>query len=295
MQWALGLSAEDPPDWVLAEFPAGVGMIRGEYLMRDAGAYIAVPEVSQRVTSYLVEIASRTASPVWYRTSDLDAQEASVLRGVEEAFFEPVPQLGTRGIRRGMRFPRSFEEELKSFARAQKRCQNLRVFFPFLTTTDEAEFACKAARSAGIKGPLGLMAETPAAIMILPELLELGFSHVVVGCNDLWGLTMAQVRAPGRYPSATAAVVRMLQLGRASAEAAGASIFIAGYLDKGLLDVARDLSFDAAVAHYAQLPGLLGPRFLDLPDLDRMADIKQRTREAIRIAASQQETLPSRH
>jgi len=282
MKNGLALSAESPPAWLLQEFTAGVGMVRGEYLQRDCEAYITEPDVGRRVTQYLVQIAKLAAPDlVWYRTSDLDASEAAVLRGVEDAFLEPVPHLGIRGIRRSLRFPDSFRHELSAFRVAQQQCPNLRLLFPFVTTMDEAEAAKRYARAAGVEGNLGLMAETPAAVLTLPEMLDAGYSHVLVGCNDLWALTMAEIRRPGNYPTATVALGRLLELARKHTQDRDATLCFAGYLDAALIEMAEYTGVDAIVYHYAQLPALLGERYADLPDLELLAEIKQRTRAAV--------------
>ncbi len=52
-----------------------------------------------------------------------------MLRGVEEALLESVPHLGTRGIRRSLRFPDTFRCELEAFRAAQEQCPNLRMLF----------------------------------------------------------------------------------------------------------------------------------------------------------------------
>lgn len=282
MRTALALSGENPPDWLFAHFPAGVGLVRGEYPMRDAGAYITLPEMQARLTGYLTDIAGRAGrAPVWYRTSDLEAQEAAVLRGVDEAFLEPSPQTGTRGIRRAMRHPEAFQRELESVAEAQRRSPALHVLFPFVSTPEEAAFGVKAARAAGVAGPLGLMAETPAAVVTLPELLDLGYEHVLVGCNDLWSTTMAATRGPGGKAGDVLALTRMIELARRYTSAAGATLYVAGYLDDRLMRAVESVGADAAVLHYSQLPQLLGETYASLPDLGLLADIKARTRAAV--------------
>lgn len=282
MKYSLALSAETPPDWLISEFPAGVGLIRGEYLQRDCEAYITEPDVQDAVTGYLTLIGQQAGpAPVWYRTSDLDSSEAAVLRGVEEAFLEPVPHLGTRGIRRSLRFPETFRRELAVFRAAQEKAPNLRLLFPFVTTLDEAVAARRYAREAGVTGDLGLMAETPAAVLCLPEILDAGYSHVLVGCNDLWASTMCEVRRPGNFPTATPALYRLVEMARGHTSERGATLFLAGYLDAALTEMADRVGVDAVVLHYSQLPKLLGERYADLPDLGRMADIKRRTRAAV--------------
>ncbi|MGW0210923.1 putative PEP-binding protein, partial [Streptomyces sp. NPDC003233] len=192
-----------------------------------------------------------------------------------------APTSAARGIRRSLMFPETFRCELEAFATAQAKAPNLRLMFPFVSTVDEVRACRAAAEAAGVAGPFGLMAETPAAVLTLPELLDAGYGHVVVGCNDLWSLTMARANVAGVYPSATLALARMVELARRSTTAAGATLFVAGYLDADLLALARDGGADAAVLHYSQLPRLLGDRYAHLPDLDRLAEIKKHTRAAV--------------
>jgi phosphoenolpyruvate-protein kinase (PTS system EI component) len=278
----LALSHEDAPAWLFDDFPAGVGLVRGEYILRDLQGYVSLPEVRTEITDYLIRIARRAApKPVWYRTFDLDAGEAATLTGVEERFLEKVPHLGTRGIRRGLRFPDALIQELTAVRAAQEECPNLRVLFSFVTTVEEADAAAAFARKVGIEHELGLMAETPAAVLTLPEMFRLGFGHVLVGCNDLWALTMADVRRPGNWPTAQLGLVRMVELARKYTREHGVPLHMAGYLDESLRAMAEDIGVDALVCHYSQLPSLLGDRYAELPDLDRMADIKRRSRAAV--------------
>jgi phosphoenolpyruvate-protein kinase (PTS system EI component) len=285
MQHALALSGETPPADLFTDFPAGVGLLRGEYLLREAGAYWGLPEVRETVTGYLAAVAGLTARPVWYRTSDLEAAEAATLRGAEEGVVDPVPQLGMRGIRRSLRFPDTFRRELAAFAAAQDRAANLRLMFPFVSTVKEARACLTAARAAGVRGPVGLMAETPAAVLTLPELLDVGYAHVVVGCNDLWSLTMARANVAGVYPTATTALARMMELARKATAEAGAALYVAGYLDPSLVRLAAEHGADAAVFHYSQLPKLLGGQYAGLPQLDHLAAVKKRTRAAVAAMA----------
>ncbi len=140
-------------------------------------------------------------------------------------------------------------------------------------------------RTAGVEGELGLIAETPSAVT-LPEILDGGYSHVLVGCNDLWALTMAEVRRPGNFPTATPALERLVELARRHTSDRGATLHLAGYLDAPLIKMAEHTGVDAAIFHYSQLPKLLGDRFAELPDLGLMADIKRRTRAAVAQLAS---------
>lgn len=106
VRYQLALSAENMPSGEWDQFD-GVGLVRGEYILRNAGVYVTLPEGRERIRSYLDRICAMFyPRPVWYRFLELEAAEASVLAGIDvELPTGRNPMVGTRGVRRSVGFP----------------------------------------------------------------------------------------------------------------------------------------------------------------------------------------------
>ena len=102
-------------------------MIRGEYLFRRIFKYITLKEGQTYLEDYLSNICSMYyPNEVWYRTSELDILEVSVLEGSDDDTIDDwLPILGTRGIRRAMLHPETFEIELSVIKRVSEKYDNL--------------------------------------------------------------------------------------------------------------------------------------------------------------------------
>lgn len=281
MKLTLGLSSEAVVP-SLVESLAGVGLIRGEYVFRRLRQHVTVPAAQRWLTEYLVDVAVAFApAPVWYRVADLEAREVSVLEGCDDDIVDRVAMLGTRGVRRAMVHPGVFDLELAAFDAAARDHANLGLLFPFIAEPEELAWARDRARDIGISSAIGCMAEVPGAVVALGEIVDLGVDRVVVGCNDLGSLTMGVERGSTRYAPVSTGLARMIDLAREATAAREVELAIAGYLTPDHLDVARRAGVDECVVHYADLPGLLGPTFADLPELGAMAEIKRWTRRAL--------------
>jgi phosphoenolpyruvate-protein kinase (PTS system EI component) len=278
MKLGLILSGERPTSEVVSKFDNCIGMIRGEYLFRDVEKYVLHPAGQAFQAEYLEWIASRNPdAEVWYRTSDFDLREAAVLDGVEDTLVEE------RGIKRGLRFTETLQIEFATFRDVQRRHQNLHIMFPFISCALEAECAYRLALEAGLEGPIGVMAETPAAILELPEILEIGYAKVVVGCNDLYALTMGVRRGPGIAPTRSVALERLIKQARDHTARADIPLEIAGYYDESLRAMADEIGVDRALFHYSQLPVFFGHEYQALPELSKLRSIKQKSRSAIAL------------
>jgi phosphoenolpyruvate-protein kinase (PTS system EI component) len=279
---SLALSSERVDGVTGPEF-SGVGLVRGEYVFRRRREYVTVPGARAALTSYLREVAAAFAPrPVWYRTSELEAAEVAVLDGGDDdSLVDPVPILGTRGIRRALRHPESFDLELGAFRDAADDFPNLGLLFPFVTEAAELDWALGRCRAVGVAAPVGVMAEIPAAVVCLDAFLALGAVRVLVGANDLWGLTMGVYRTSDAYRRDSDGFRRMLDLARAATAARGVELAMAGYLTPQHLGMAADAGLDECAVHYSDLPALLGPRYAALPDLHVLHEVKTWTRAAI--------------
>ena len=87
MQNQLALSGEQIVEKVSPQLLRHVGMIRGEYLLRELNQNILLPSCQQFVRDYLDTICSLYSDEeVWYRFSELTNTEANILDGTKRVF-----------------------------------------------------------------------------------------------------------------------------------------------------------------------------------------------------------------
>ncbi len=257
----LALSFERVPKELFAGF-AAVGLIRGEYNCRRHDNYITVPECQEALRKYLDDVCSKMdGRPVWYRTIELEASEANVLRGVDHIIDgDRNPILSLRGIRRAVRYPEAFRMELEVIAEVAGSHSNLNILFPFVHSIEEIQFGRRELEKVKFKNKFGMMAEIPSAILCLPEFLREGVMRVVLGMNDLTSLTLGVPRASVRDNCAHEAIVRLIEEARTATLRDGVELVAAGYFPKGFISIAKQLGLDAVVLHYAMLDEYLGER-----------------------------------
>ena len=92
MQNQLALSGEKIVEKVYSHLLHHVGLIRGEYLLRELNQNILLPSCQQFVKDYLDTICHLYSDEeVWYRFSELTNAEANSLDGTKEYFDERHP------------------------------------------------------------------------------------------------------------------------------------------------------------------------------------------------------------
>ena len=109
MQNQLAFSGEKIIKKVYPQLFHHIGMIRGEYLLRELNQNILLPSCQQFAKDYLSSICSLYSDEeVWYRFSELTNTEANCLEGTKEYFDEGYPLFGYRGTRRLLACPDEF-------------------------------------------------------------------------------------------------------------------------------------------------------------------------------------------
>ncbi|VIY22735.1 PEP-utilizing enzyme family protein [Streptococcus pneumoniae] len=94
MRNQLALSGEKILEKIYPQLFHHVGMIRGEYLLRELNQNIILASCQQFVKDYLETICSLYSDEeVWYRFSELTNTEANCLVGTREFFDEGHPLL----------------------------------------------------------------------------------------------------------------------------------------------------------------------------------------------------------
>ena len=160
MQNQLALSGERIVEKVYPQLLHHVGMIRGEYLLRELNQNILLPSCQQFVKDYLDTICHLYSDEeVWYRFSELTNAEANSLDGTKEYFDERHPLFGYRGIRRLLACLDEFHAEAHVVTEVYQTNLNLSVIFPFVNDAEQLKQAIRVLRENGLTGKVGTMIE----------------------------------------------------------------------------------------------------------------------------------------
>ena len=292
VRYQLALSAENIPSGEWDQFD-GIGLVRGEYLLRNAGVYVTLPEGLELIRSYLDRLCAMFyPRAVWYRFVELEAAEANVLAGIDvELSPERNPMVGTRGVRRSVRYPEGFNRELEALAPVLDRWPNLGVTIPFTSDVSEVEFVRSALKARGLQPAVGIMAEIPATFILLDRFLDMGVSSVVIGMNDLTSLVLGTARSTGRRNMCHPALMKVISDAREVTGRYGVTLSIAGYMSRELVETSAQLGCDYAVLHYSYLPTYFPGQYDWLPELEKLQDIKKKTRSMIAAYVREKNSL----
>lgn len=263
----------------------GVGLVRSEYLFRAQGQYPTGESARHIISPYLEALGNLSRGlPIWYRTLEVTVAEANTLSGVDRV-YRPTGYdfMGLRGVRRSQCHPDSLRVELDAIKEVRRTHSNIGVVAPFVSTPDELSwFAEMVDTILGANTPLATMLETPAAVLLCHELLTCApVSNVVVGCNDLSSLLNATRRRMGESIPLSASLKRALKIIREVTRDSGVTMTVAGYLTPDVIRYCQLLNCDVVSLHYSDLPKLLGEKWRCLPDLDRVANVKNLTIQRI--------------
>ncbi len=213
----------------------GVGLLRTEFLM--TGRSHLPPEEEQ--ARYFRRVASAfPKGTVTIRTFDLGGDKFPVAFDAPE---EANPFLGWRSIRVCLDQPRIFRPQLRALLRAAV-IGNLRVMLPLVTRVDEVlrtreivteEAAALAAAGipAAAELTLGVMIETPAAVVLADRLARVS-DFFSVGTNDLTQYTLAvdrgNARLASRFTPHDPSLLRQLRQVVQAADDAGIPVGVCG-------------------------------------------------------------------
>ncbi|MEZ4378010.1 MAG: phosphoenolpyruvate--protein phosphotransferase [Gemmatimonadales bacterium] len=231
----------------------GVGLLRTEFLVIGR---TAMPTEDEQTEYYRRVGAAFGGRPVVVRTYDLGGDKFPT---AFDAPQEANPFLGWRSIRVCLDSPEIFRPQLRALLRAAAD-RAIHVMLPLVISPDEvlrtrellAEEAASLA-AAGIRAartvPLGVMVETPAAVL-LAERLARDVDFLSVGSNDLTQYTLAvdrgNARLAGLFNPLHPAVVRQLAAVRDAAAAAGIASSVCGEMasDPVAVTLLLGLGFD---------------------------------------------------
>ena len=228
---------------VLRSDAGGIGLFRSEFLYMEMGSKL--PSEEQLFQVYKLAAESMGANRVVVRIADFggDKMVESVDLG-EQA----NPAIGLRGIRIMMEKEDLFLPQFRAILRASA-LGNVSIMFPMVTSMEEVAAAKallekakkqlkdeKTAYNENIE--IGVMIETPAAVMISGELArEVDFFSI--GTNDLLQLTLGMDRENPKldkyYNPYHPALMKMIRIVANNVHLEGKRISICG-------DLAADLS-----------------------------------------------------
>lgn len=258
MKYMLGLNSEklEKNDKVFSQFD-GVGMIRGENLCIEQMKYFTRSDFQEYVIQYLDMVAKQFyGKPVWYRTIDLVPHQINVLEGADEIFSENQYLIGTRGIRRNLRGKEAFLNELNCFTKASRKNSNLGIIVSFVSKVEEMEIVINLLRNKfKYDGKIGMMVETPAAVIKLEEFNNLGIDNYTLGLNDLTTLILGADRKKKEYYDMTdKAIIDVIKYSTEKIHSFGKEITVAGYLDKEIVEICEKIGVDNCNIHYNLIP-----------------------------------------
>ena len=263
MEYMLGLNSEERLNKDIIDSFAGVGMIRGENLCINKMQYFTIDEFRKYVENYLKMIAHLfSGKDVWYRTADLVPHQINVLEGCDEVLNEDQFLLGLRGIRRNLKYPNAYLDELSCFIKAYRECDNLGILLPFVSNPDELRTTKTILKdNFHYDGKIGIMVEIPSVLLLLDEYEKIGIDNYTVGINDLTTMILGANREIKNYSKSDKAVLLAMKIILEKVHSYGKKITVAGYMDKEIHDILKDLGIDYLNVHYNEIP-----RIFDVQD-----------------------------
>jgi len=224
----------------------GVGLLRAEHMITSAGTHPA-EFLRQGQRDQLVR-AVRTGietvlkpfngKPVWYRTFDARTDEFRNLKGGEKEPEEENPMLGWHGIRRDLDEPELLKAQFIAVKQLlEQGYKNIGIMLPFVHSPEQIRKAKEIAEELGLKrekGVLefGVMVETPAAALIIDDLIDEGLDFVSFGTNDLTQLTLGLDRNNEKiqkhFTALHPAIIRQLKMVIEACRNAGVQTSICG-------------------------------------------------------------------
>ena len=276
MQNQLALSGEKIVEKVYPHLLHHVGLIRGEYLLRELNQNILLPNCQQFVKDYLDTICSLYSDEeVWYRFSELTNTEANCLEGTKEHFDENHPLFGYRGTRRLLACPNEFQAEANVVTEVYQTNPNLSVIFPFVNDAEQLKQAIRVLREHGFTGKVGTMIELPSAYFDLDRILETGISKIIVGMNDLTSFIFATVRNSQWHDMESPIMLDMLRDMQDKASMKKIDFAVAGYLNASFIQKMNQMGIKCII-HYSSIPEIFDLE-IDHPDhLKRIKEVSKK-------------------
>lgn len=202
----------------LSNDAGGIGLFRSEFLYLESEDY---PTEEAQFAAYKTVAENMAGKKVIIRTLDIGADKQVDYFHMEK---EENPAMGYRAIRICLDRPEIFKTQLRAIYRASYY-GTISIMFPMIISVKEVkrikEIVAEVKEELTAEGipfkdcELGIMIETPAAVMI-SDLLAEEVDFFSIGTNDLTQYTLAIDRQNPKldsfYDSHHEAILRMLQM-----------------------------------------------------------------------------------
>ena len=237
---------------VLANDAAGIGLFRSEFLYLEADNY---PDEEAQFQAYKTVAENMAGKKVIVRTLDIGADKQVDYFGLDK---EDNPAMGYRAIRICLDRREVFKTQLRALYRASYY-GTIAIMFPMIISVTEVQTIKKIIEEVKKeldeeKIPykdveLGIMIETPAAVMMSEELAQ-EVDFFSVGTNDLTQYTLAIDRQNPKldniYDSHHPAILKMLKMIVDNGHKGGCWVGICGELgaDTTLTETFLRMGFD---------------------------------------------------
>lgn len=241
------IASREDIERVIRSDAGGIGLFRSEFIYMDNGGKL--PTEDQQFAIYKLAAESMGMKRVVIRTADLGGDK---LADCFEMDKENNPALGYRGIRILLEKDEMFRTQLRAILRASVY-GNVSIMFPMITSLEEVKAAkvqlerakkeLSANKTAYNKDiEVGVMIETPAAVMISGELArEVDFFSI--GTNDLLQFTLGMDRTNAKidsyYNPHHPALLKMIRI-----------ITNNGHLEEKRISICGDLASDLSLTEY---------------------------------------------
>lgn len=237
---------------VLETGATGIGLFRSEFLYLESDTY---PTEEEQFKAYKTVAENMAGKKVVIRTLDIGADKQVDYFNLDK---EANPAMGYRAIRICLDRPEIFKTQLRALYRASYY-GTISIMFPMIISVDEVlkikEIIAEVKAELTKEGipfkdcELGVMIETPAAVMMAEELgKEVDFFSI--GTNDLTQYTLAIDRQNPNldniYDSHHPALLKMLQMIVDGGHKSGCWVGICGELgaDTTLTETFLKMGFD---------------------------------------------------
>lgn len=241
------IASREDIERVIRSDAGGIGLFRSEFIYMDNGGKL--PTEDQQFAIYKLAAESMGMKRVVIRTADLGGDK---LADCFEMDKENNPALGYRGIRISLEKDEMFRTQLRAILRASVY-GNVSIMFPMITSLEEVKAAkvqlerakkeLSANKTAYNKDiEVGVMIETPAAVMISGELArEVDFFSI--GTNDLLQFTLGMDRTNAKidsyYNPHHPALLKMIRI-----------ITNNGHLEEKRISICGNLAADLSLTEY---------------------------------------------